>query len=298
MGIWWAMNATWPSLGNKFTRMKYAPMSMDEMGWSASVAAVIDDATVNEEDGDEVQEKEEKIKPKVREALLPFVLENTDWKFTFADIEKLEDHELDLLATTHGSEPKLVWLGTNRKNYQLSGSDRISDPEEIRQWISDVKAGKLKPSYKSAATPESETDDDGVTIVTGNTFEEIALDPDKDVFVEFYAPWCEHCQKLQPEWAKLAKKGSKSGWDRVVIAKMDVSANECEEEVEGFPKMVLYLAVKAEKKMKTRQIYRGARTAESLYDFVLETAKTLEEREEEADDDEEEPRSKKKTSRA
>ena len=28
------------------------------------------------------------------------------------------------------------------------------------------------------------------TVVVGDTFDEIVLDPSKDVFLELYAPWC------------------------------------------------------------------------------------------------------------
>jgi len=98
-----------------------------------------------------------------------------------------------------------------------------------------------------------------------------------DVFVEFYAPWCGHCKKLTPIWADLAKKVAKGGWDAkgVIIAKMDSTANECVEEVTGFPKLVLYPAVKSDKKMKQKLVYSGARELGPLSDFLLENAKKL-----------------------
>ena len=36
--------------------------------------------------------------------------------------------------------------------------------------------------------------DGAVTVVVGSTFQEVILDPARDVLVEFYAPWCGHCK--------------------------------------------------------------------------------------------------------
>merc|ERR1719498_1830761 len=180
---------------------------MDAMNWQGAIVGVVDDNAITDD-----EEKEEKLRPKVEKALRGVLHQRPDWRFVIAEIEKLEDHEMELLGVAYGAEARIVVLGTDKKKYHLKGEDSITSEEEITQFLSDVKEKKIKPFYKSAALPDQEKDENGVLIVTGDTFENQVLDSEKDVFVEFYAPWCGHCQKLEPEWNKMTKKGFKAGW--------------------------------------------------------------------------------------
>merc|ERR1719223_1241248 len=59
------------------------------------------------------------------------------------------------------------------------------------------------------------------------------------VFVDFYAPWCGHCKRLEPIWEELAQEYA--GLNDLVIAKMDATANEVENfKVGGYPTIKLY----------------------------------------------------------
>ncbi|KAL2227780.1 UNVERIFIED_CONTAM: Protein disulfide isomerase-like 1-4 [Sesamum indicum] len=97
----------------------------------------------------------------------------------------------------------------------------------------------LKPFYKSDPIPER--NDGDVKIVVGNNFDEIVLDESKDVLLEIYAPWCGHCQALEPIYNKLGKH--LRGIDSLVIAKMDGTTNEHPRaKSDGFPTILFFPA--------------------------------------------------------
>ena len=64
------------------------------------------------------------------------------------------------------------------------------------------QAGLLDSGSKSSG-PATDKD---VVILTGSNFDDEVLGSKDIWFVEFYAPWCGHCQKLEPEWNEAATK--------------------------------------------------------------------------------------------
>lgn len=78
------------------------------------------------------------------------------------------------------------------------------------------------------------TNDEPVKIVVGKNFKDLVLNNDKDVLIEFYAPWCGHCKQLAPIYEGLAKKLLVN--PNIIIAKCDATANEIEGvNIESFP---------------------------------------------------------------
>lgn len=45
-------------------------------------------------------------------------------------------------------------------------------------------------------------------VLVAKNFDEI-VNQDKDVLIEFYAPWCGHCKKLTPIYDELGEKVNK-----------------------------------------------------------------------------------------
>ncbi|VAI41048.1 unnamed protein product [Triticum turgidum subsp. durum] len=119
-------------------------------------------------------------------------------------------HETTVLAYT-GNE--------DAKKFFFSGEISL---DTIKEFAQDFLEDKLTPSYKSDPVPES--NDEDVKVVVGKSLDQIVLDESKDVLLEVYAPWCGHCQSLEPIYNKLAKY--LRGIDSLVIAKMDGTNNE------------------------------------------------------------------------
>ncbi|CAN0435118.1 unnamed protein product, partial [Pylaiella littoralis] len=60
-----------------------------------------------------------------------------------------------------------------------------------------------------------------------------------DWFIEFYAPWCGHCRKLEPAWTELAEKLG----GEVNVGKVDVTANKGLGKrfgIKGFPTLLFF----------------------------------------------------------
>jgi len=118
----------------------------------------------------------------------------------------------------------------------------------------------LQPNVKSQEVP---ADNDGVVkVVVGKSFDSEVLSNEKDVFVEFYAPWCGHCKSLAPKWEELGDMFADN--DNVVIAKVDATENDTPAKVQGFPTLILYPAGKKEQPVP----YEGDRTPAAMADFI------------------------------
>ncbi|KAE8701995.1 putative protein disulfide-isomerase A6 [Hibiscus syriacus] len=103
----------------------------------------------------------------------------------------------------------------------------------------------------------------GVIVLTEENFNE-QVGQDRGALVEFYAPWCGHCQKLSPEYEKLAESFSKA--KSVLIGKVDCDEHKsiCSKfGVQGYPTIQWF----PKGSLKPKK-YEGERTAEALTEFV------------------------------
>jgi protein disulfide-isomerase A1 len=141
--------------------------------------------------------------------------------------------------------------------------------DDISKFVDDFVAGKIAPSIKSEPVPE--TQEGPVHVIVAHNYEDIVMDNNKDVLVEFYAPWCGHCKALAPKYEELAALyfNDKDFSSKVTIAKVDATANDVPDEIQGFPTIKLFPAGD-----KLNPVtYQGSRAIDDLAKFVAENGK-------------------------
>eukprot|EP00090_Calanus_glacialis_P008395 TRINITY_DN1671_c0_g1_i1.p1 TRINITY_DN1671_c0_g1~~TRINITY_DN1671_c0_g1_i1.p1 ORF type:complete len:481 (-),score=145.85 TRINITY_DN1671_c0_g1_i1:212-1654(-) len=199
-------------------------------------------------------------------ALLKEIATENKGKMLFVTINTdEEDHKriLEFFAIKDEELPtfRAIQLGEDMAKFKPE-NDAI-EPANVKSFVADFLEGKLKQHLMSEDIPE-DWDTEGVKTLVGKNFHDVAMNVEKDVLVEFYAPWCGHCKQLVPIWDSLGEKYKDHA--SIVIAKMDSTANELEEvKVQGFPTIKLF-------KKGTNEIvdYNGDRTEEGFTKFLEE----------------------------
>ncbi|KAI5617098.1 protein disulfide-isomerase A4 precursor, partial [Silurus asotus] len=204
-----------------------------------------------------------------RSKVLEVAKDFPEYTFAIADEEDYADELKSLGLSESGEEVNVAILGEGGKKYAMEPEEFDSDV--LHEFVMAFKKGKLKPIVKSQPIPKNNKGP--VKVVVGKTFDEIVMDTKKDVLIEFYAPWCGHCKKLEPEYLALAKKYKNE--KNLVIAKMDSTVNDVAHDaykVEGFP--TIYFAP-SNKKQNPVQFSGGERNVESLSKFLEQHATKL-----------------------
>ncbi|XP_062377299.1 protein disulfide-isomerase A4 [Sardina pilchardus] len=209
-----------------------------------------------------------------RSKVLEVAKDFPEYTFAIADEEDYADELKSLGLSDSGEDVNAAILGDGGKKYAMEPEELDSDV--LRDFVMAFKKGKLKPIVKSQPIPKSNKGP--VKVVVGKTFDEIVMDKKKDVLIEFYAPWCGHCKKMEPDYIALGKKYKNE--KNLVIAKMDTTANDVPHDsfkVEGFP--TIYFAP-SNKKDSPIKLEGGQRDVEALSKFIEEHATKLSQKDE------------------
>jgi protein disulfide-isomerase-like protein len=144
-----------------------------------------------------------------------------------------------------------------QKSESYSGGRTSAD---ITDWVN--KRTGANGKIKGAAT--------AVTVLTPDNFDRIVKDTNKNVLVEFYAPWCGHCKSLTPKYEEVAV--TFDGEEEVVIAKLDADAHRepaTAYGVSGYPTLKWF-----PKGNKAGEDYSGGREVADFIRFINEKTGT------------------------
>ncbi|CAM9313478.1 unnamed protein product [Ectocarpus sp. 12 AP-2014] len=104
-----------------------------------------------------------------------------------------------------------------------------------------------------------------VRSLTLETFDAVAMDPSKHTLVEFFAPWCTPCKKLEPVYEELGRRFETES--NVVVAKVDATGEQDLKkrfDITGFPRLKFFPAGGGV------EPYSGTRDLESMEEFLKE----------------------------
>ena len=62
--------------------------------------------------------------------------------------------------------------------------------------------------------------------LTDSNFRGKVLDGGEPWLVEFYAPWCGHCQRLEPEWKSAAAEVHEKTGNKVKMGMLDATQHQ------------------------------------------------------------------------
>ena len=148
-----------------------------------------------------------------------------------------DDEDLSFLEEETDAVPHGQGHGHDHDHDHYPDPDQFDeefDNEDDLDNYSDLDDSELD-SYK-----EPEIDDKDVVVLKEGNFSDFVT-KNKFVMVEFYAPWCGHCQSLAPEYAAAATELKA---EEVMLAKVDATEeNELAQEydIQGFPTVYFFV---------------------------------------------------------
>lgn len=172
--------------------------------------------------------------------------------------------ELDEFGLTAGDKPVVAARNEKDEKFAMSGE---FDMAAFEAFVRDFLAGNLEPHLKSEPLP-ADGNIGPLKVAVAKNFDEVVNDPERDVLIEFYAPWCGHCKSLAPKYEELAEKLKDE--PGVTIAKMDATANDVPSTygVRGFP--TLFFTPKGSKSNPKK--YEGGREVDDFMKYIAKEA--------------------------
>ncbi|KUJ07474.1 thioredoxin-like protein [Mollisia scopiformis] len=137
--------------------------------------------------------------------------------------------------------------------------------QELSEFVETFRKGHLKPEVKSQPVPDVQKSP--VLDVVGLTYDEIVLEDEKDVLLEFCTDWCPHCIASRSTYELLATvyTSTETLKNQVTIATIDLEKNDFpDRDVRGVPWFKLYPAHKKDAAV----LYYGPTTLDDMAKFI------------------------------
>mmetsp|Transcript_16559 Transcript_16559/g.39398 ORF Transcript_16559/g.39398 Transcript_16559/m.39398 type:complete len:201 (+) Transcript_16559:908-1510(+) len=186
----------------------------------------------------------------------------------FVTVDAKEQPVIDFFGISQDAFPTafIVRL-TDAGPQKYSHPDGTPSVASLKTFADDFLADKLEVYIKSEPVPENQGP--GVQVIVGKNFQEIVMNSEKDVLVEFYAPWCGHCKQLEPIWNKLGEEYAEV--ETITIGKMDATANDPPPHInlQGFPTIILF---PASNKLRHHTFEGGTRKLKDFRKFLKKKA--------------------------
>ncbi|XP_010776026.1 protein disulfide-isomerase A2 [Notothenia coriiceps] len=166
----------------------------------------------------------------------------------------------------------LLWASCSRADdTEPSQAETQEDTSKESTEETSAEEEETKETPEKEKTTEIEEDKD-VMILHINNFAR-ALSENQYLLVEFYAPWCGHCKKLEPVYAEAAGKlkEEKEEAAGIRLAKVDVIEEKelgDEFEIGSFPTLKLF--INGDRKQPLD--FSGKRTAEGMVQWLKRRA--------------------------
>jgi len=167
--------------------------------------------------------------------------------------------------------PTIKVFGSNKKSPQDYNGARtaqgITDEamKVVQRLVRDRLSGGGQSSGGGGGGGGGGSGNDVVELTDAN-FEDEVANSKTGVLVEFFAPWCGHCQRLEPEWKKAA--GELRG--KMKLAALDATIHTASAgrfQVQGYPTIKFFPAGAS---LDSAQDYNGGRTASDIVAWALE----------------------------
>lgn len=171
--------------------------------------------------------------------------------------------------------------------------DKDITKEDLAQHIQDVITGNALPLVISSEPPSP--NNDPVMIIVRKQFDELVLNPKKDVLVMFYTSWCQACKRFSPHFDMIGMAFANHK-NTTIIGKMNLDTNDPPEidlVIESIPTLCLFPSSSDGKTpSKSFVIYEGDFSMDSIFDFLkqhsVHKAEPQDYNEDEFEDDDEE----------